>query len=223
MNLYQKVIAVVGMLRNSISERAAKTDLAPLFSDSDSYSEGNLVIHDNVLYRCTADHIGAWDSRHFAATTIAYMLSNYRPSGGSSGGSYSGSSSDSSSDSSSGSGSDIGQPSIDTVVTVNQYGTPSSANVIYIFPASGDGQTERLVIYGTNLETATVASVSIDGYSFDFAVAFVDDGTGPGYLQSDDSFLIGMPIEDGTTGFVSVTTEGGTATKEVVCYPSRQG
>jgi len=223
MNLYQKVISVVGMLRNSISERAAKTDLAPLFVSNGSYYNGDLVIYNNVLYRCTVDHNGAWDPSHFTPTTIAYMLSNFTPGGGSSSGSYSGSSSGSSSDSSSGSGSDIGQPSIDTVVTVNQYGTPSSANVIYIFPASGDGQTERLVIYGTNLETATVASVSIDGYSFDFAVAFVDDGTEPGHLQSDDNFIIGMPIKDGTTGFVSVTTEGGTATKEVVCYPSRQG
>ena len=70
MTLYQKVIAVFGMLRNSIGLKAARTDLAPEFDASSSYAVDRLVIYNNRLYRCTVEHAGPWNADHFSPTTI---------------------------------------------------------------------------------------------------------------------------------------------------------
>jgi len=75
MTLYQKIIAVFGMLRTSIDRRAEKSELAPDFSDSSSYAVGRLVFRNGSLYRCTVEHSGAWDASHFEETTIDEVLS----------------------------------------------------------------------------------------------------------------------------------------------------
>lgn len=75
MTLYQKVLAVIGMLRNSISQRASKLDLAPLFSPESSYAVDQMVVYENVLYRCVYAHSGEWDAEDFATCTLDEMLS----------------------------------------------------------------------------------------------------------------------------------------------------
>lgn len=75
MTLYQKVIAVVGMLRASINQRASKLDLAPLFNSEDSYAVGRMVVYNDVLYRCTTAHSGNWDAEHFTTCTIDEIIS----------------------------------------------------------------------------------------------------------------------------------------------------
>ena len=82
MTLYQKIISVFGMLRTSIDRRAEKSELAPDFSDSSSYAVGRFVYRNDVLYRCTVAHEGAWDSSHFTTTTIDEALSLKSEGGG---------------------------------------------------------------------------------------------------------------------------------------------
>lgn len=86
MTLYQKIIAVFGMLRTSIDRRAEKSELAPDFSDSSSYAVGRLVFRNGSLYRCTVGHSGAWDASHFTGTTIDEALSLKSEGGGGGGG-----------------------------------------------------------------------------------------------------------------------------------------
>lgn len=86
MTLYQKVIAAFGMLRSSIGQRAEKSSLAPTFSDSASYAVGRLVYRNDVLYRCTVAHEGAWNASHFTTTTIDEALSLKSEGGGGGGG-----------------------------------------------------------------------------------------------------------------------------------------
>ena len=75
MTLYQKVLAVVGMLRTSISQRASKMDLAPMFNPEVSYAVDKMVVYENVLYRCTHAHTGEWDADDFATCTLDEMIS----------------------------------------------------------------------------------------------------------------------------------------------------
>lgn len=75
MTIYQKVIAVVGMLQNSINGRASKLDLAPLFNVANSYAVGRLVVYNDVLYRCVVAHSGAWNTDHFQTCTIDEIIS----------------------------------------------------------------------------------------------------------------------------------------------------
>lgn len=72
--LYEKVIAVIGMLRNSINQKTSKLDLAPLFSASVSYPVDSLVVYGNVLYRCVTAHSGEWNADDFATATIDDIL-----------------------------------------------------------------------------------------------------------------------------------------------------
>lgn len=117
MSLYDKVIAVFGMLRDSIARRADKSDIAPDFSPSSSYSEGDLVFKDGSLYRCTTAHSGEWSAGSFTETTVDDAIA-YRkprvpggdsPGSGGSGGSGSGGSGGSGSGSGSGGGDSPGE------------------------------------------------------------------------------------------------------------------
>lgn len=72
--LYDKVLAVFGMLRNSINQKTSKIDLAPLFNASVGYPVDSLVIYENVLYRCTTAHQGDWNTADFATATIQDIL-----------------------------------------------------------------------------------------------------------------------------------------------------
>ena len=82
MTIYQKVIAVFGMLRSSIMQRAKKSAIAPTFSESVEYSVGRLVYRGDTLYRCTVMHSGAWNPLHFSETTIDEALSMKGDGGG---------------------------------------------------------------------------------------------------------------------------------------------
>lgn len=86
MTIYQKVIAVFGLLRSSIMQRSKKSAIAPTFSESVAYSEGRLVYRGDTLYRCTVVHSGAWDPSHFTETTIDEALSMKGDGGGGEGG-----------------------------------------------------------------------------------------------------------------------------------------
>lgn len=70
MTLYQKVLSVFGMLRTSIGLRASREELAPRFDAARFYTPRQLVVYDNVLYRCVESHTGDWDASHFTETTI---------------------------------------------------------------------------------------------------------------------------------------------------------
>lgn len=70
MTLYQKVIAVFGMLRNSIAQKASKSDVASEFSSSATYKVNQGVMYNGLLYRCTAAHTGAWNEAHFTRDNI---------------------------------------------------------------------------------------------------------------------------------------------------------
>lgn len=72
--LYEKVIAVIGMLRNSIDQKTSKLDLAPLFNTSVNYPVDSLVVYKNVLYVCTTAHSGEWYADDFATATIDDIL-----------------------------------------------------------------------------------------------------------------------------------------------------
>lgn len=49
-------------------------DEADLFSSETPCIAGKLYVKDGDLYRCTANHTGAWDSSHFTATKIGYEV-----------------------------------------------------------------------------------------------------------------------------------------------------
>ena len=60
------------------ASKADKVDLAPTFDTASAYSEGDLVIYENVLYKFTADKTaGAWDSTKVAATKISQNIKHY--------------------------------------------------------------------------------------------------------------------------------------------------
>ena len=75
MTIYQKVIAIFGLLRSSIMQRAKKSAIAPTFSESVAYSTGRIVYRGDTLYRCIVVHSGSWDPSHFSETTIDEVLS----------------------------------------------------------------------------------------------------------------------------------------------------
>lgn len=51
--------------------KASKTDIAGTFNTTTSYTVGDLVYYNGVLYECTTDHVaGAWVAGDFTATDI---------------------------------------------------------------------------------------------------------------------------------------------------------
>ena len=54
------------------------TSLAPIFSTSTAYAVGTFVTYQNTLYECTTAHsAGAWNSSHFTARSINYIVNTY--------------------------------------------------------------------------------------------------------------------------------------------------
>lgn len=74
MTLYQKVLAVFSLLRNSISGKVDNSEFAPSFSTSTQYAAGTLVMKDGVLYACTSAHLGEWDPGHFLRTVMSLNI-----------------------------------------------------------------------------------------------------------------------------------------------------
>lgn len=71
MTLYQKVMAVFSLLRNSIRGKVDNSEFAPSFSTSTQYAVGTLVMKDGVLYACTSAHQGEWNPGHFLRTVMS--------------------------------------------------------------------------------------------------------------------------------------------------------
>lgn len=63
--------AAVGALDETKADYA---DIAGAFSAETSYTAGDLVIYNGIIYRCTNDHTGDWDADDFSATTIGAEL-----------------------------------------------------------------------------------------------------------------------------------------------------
>lgn len=55
-------------------DKAAVTSIAPLFSASETYKKGDLVMFDGILYRFKTAHTGNWDSSNVDAISIAQLL-----------------------------------------------------------------------------------------------------------------------------------------------------
>ena len=52
--------------------------LASLFNTSTAYAVGDIITYQNRLYECTTAHsAGAWDSSHFTARSVEYLLRTY--------------------------------------------------------------------------------------------------------------------------------------------------
>ena len=51
-------------------------NLAPTYSSSSTYAEGDYVIHDNVLFVCTTaiTTAEAWNSAHWTQTTMSSFV-----------------------------------------------------------------------------------------------------------------------------------------------------
>lgn len=54
------------------------TSLAPIFSSSTAYAVGKFVTYQNTLYECTTAHsAGAWNTSHFTARSVEYIINTY--------------------------------------------------------------------------------------------------------------------------------------------------
>lgn len=62
-------------------QSSAAATVAPAFSAAASYSAGDYVLAFGSVYRCIAEHSGAWDSSHFTElpVTIGEELASYLP------------------------------------------------------------------------------------------------------------------------------------------------
>lgn len=69
---------VTSAMNAALSGKADYADLAGAFSAEASYSAGDLVIYNGIVYRCTNDHTGAWDADDFSATTIAAEIDSLK-------------------------------------------------------------------------------------------------------------------------------------------------
>ena len=69
---------VTSAMNEALDGKADYADLAGAFSAEISYSAGDLVIYNGIVYRCTNDHTGAWDADDFSATTIAAELDSLK-------------------------------------------------------------------------------------------------------------------------------------------------
>lgn len=60
----------------TINEKINATQrmVANNFSSSTSYSAGDYVIYENVLYKCLTTHSGSWNSEHFSSVSITNEL-----------------------------------------------------------------------------------------------------------------------------------------------------
>ena len=59
---------------NEDTTKANKTTIAPEFDSTTSYSVGDLVYYQSILYKCTTAHTGAWNASHFTTTTVSNNL-----------------------------------------------------------------------------------------------------------------------------------------------------
>lgn len=58
------------------------TNLAPSFSNATAYSVGDIVVYNDILYRCRANHAaGAWESNDFEEITVKDIVDSSEPDG----------------------------------------------------------------------------------------------------------------------------------------------
>lgn len=74
MNLYEKIMSAYGLISDTVAGKMSAAAVAPKFRESASYSDGDLVVKDNILYLCKNDHSGVWDDADFVQATVADAL-----------------------------------------------------------------------------------------------------------------------------------------------------
>lgn len=69
----------IDSLSDIVSIKADKIDIAPIFSEEDAYSAGDLVYHSGRLWKFSVDHAaGEWDSSEVSAVNIGIELSELK-------------------------------------------------------------------------------------------------------------------------------------------------
>lgn len=63
-------------IEQEVSGRLASSSAAVAFSAESTYSVGQYVTHEGILYRCTTAHTGAWDAAHFAEECLTQPDAN---------------------------------------------------------------------------------------------------------------------------------------------------
>lgn len=75
-----EIIAGLLAIKNAITNQPVPTTVedvvAPVFDDGVSYTVGEFVMHEGLLYKCTTAHHGAWDGSDFTLTTMGDQVSD---------------------------------------------------------------------------------------------------------------------------------------------------
>lgn len=60
-----------GLVRHMLKDAKARANIAPVFSDSSDYAEGDIVMYQGTLYRFSADHTaGEWTGTDATQITV---------------------------------------------------------------------------------------------------------------------------------------------------------
>lgn len=75
-----EIIAGLLAIKNAITNQPVPTTVedvvAPVFDDGVSYTVGEFVMHEGLLYKCTTAHHGAWNGSDFTLTTMGDQVSD---------------------------------------------------------------------------------------------------------------------------------------------------
>ena len=75
-----EIIAGLLAIKNAITNQPVPTTVedvvAPEFDDGVSYTVGEFVMHEGLLYKCTTAHHGAWNGSDFTLTTMGDQVSD---------------------------------------------------------------------------------------------------------------------------------------------------
>lgn len=70
MTIKEKILSVFSLLKGMIERKVNRNELAATFSADKTYKVGEMVVYDDVVYRCTNEHSGAWIGSDFEKSTI---------------------------------------------------------------------------------------------------------------------------------------------------------
>lgn len=63
-----------GKKASDLDDKCDLTNIAKVFTTSDTFSVGDWVFYEGRLYKCTTLHQGAWNSSHFSANRIDQLI-----------------------------------------------------------------------------------------------------------------------------------------------------
>ena len=63
-----------GKNSSDLDNKCDLTNIAKVFTTSDTFSVGDWVFYEGLLYRCTTLHQGAWNSSHFSARRVDQLI-----------------------------------------------------------------------------------------------------------------------------------------------------